>query len=185
MEFRTGGEAQPQPQLQALPEGEEVISNPAVLAGSVGDLGPIDVTKFLRTAPRDGESPEDSMRTNSLESRFIPFRLLWLTFLLGGLAALPSCVVHEPIHEGMMEYSGAPEEIVVGEEPPPPREEVVVGVAPSPDHVWVGGYWTYHHSNWFWVRGQWAVSPRPRAHWIAGHWDRHPRGWIWVGGRWR
>src|SRR5947207_12371794 len=100
------------------------------------------------------------------------------------LATLPSCVISEPVHEGYVESSGTGAEIIVHMAPPPPREEAIIGVAPSPSHVWVGGYWTRHHSSWYWVRGSWVVRPRPAVTWTPGHWDRHPRGWVWVSGGW-
>jgi hypothetical protein len=40
--------------------------------------------------------------------------------------------------------------------PPPPRVEVM-GEAPQPGYVWIGGYW-----NWV----------GDRHTWVAGHWDR-------------
>ena len=32
--------------------------------------------------------------------------------------------------------------------PPPPDQDVVVGVAPGPDYVWVGGYWGWYGGRW-------------------------------------
>jgi hypothetical protein len=101
------------------------------------------------------------------------------------ILSLASCAVAVPTHEVMMEGERPDEEIYVREEPPPPREEVVVGVAPGPSYIWVGGYWTRHHTNWYWVQGRWAARPRPNVTWVSGHWERHDRGHIWVSGRWR
>ena len=107
-----------------------------------------------------------------------------LPILILGILSLPSCIVAEPGHEVMMEGSpGA--EVVVNDTPPAPREEVMVGVAPAPNYVWVGGYWTWSHSNWYWVRGQWVARPRPSAVWVAGHWQPRGRGHVWIGGYWR
>jgi hypothetical protein len=109
--------------------------------------------------------------------------------ILLGLATLTPLLsacyvaVAEPLHE--VEISGTREEIYALEAPPPPQSEVIVGVAPSPAYLWVGGYWTRHRDGWFWVRGRWAVRPHHEAIWVGGHWDRHPRGYVWVGGRWR
>jgi hypothetical protein len=101
-----------------------------------------------------------------------------------GFFALSSCAVETPNHEVMME--GNPEaEVYVDEAPPPPREEVVVGASPGPSYLWVGGYWTWHHSNWYWVRGRWAARPHPNAEWVAGRWEHRDRGHVWVRGHWR
>ncbi len=111
--------------------------------------------------------------------------ILALAALPGGFT-LSSCIVEPyPTHEVMIEGSGRRDEIYVQEASPPPREEVVVGVAPSPSYIWVGGYWDWHRSNWYWVSGRWVARPRPQAVWVPGRWDRHPNGHVWISGRWR
>jgi len=118
-------------------------------------------------------------------------RVSWLSlaaatlFLIPGILALSSCIVAEPSHEVMMEGGNPGAEVYVNDAPPPPREEVVVGVAPGPSYVWVGGYWSWQHSNWYWVRGQWVARPRPGVAWVPGHWQSRGRGHVWVGGYWR
>src|SRR5215208_3808897 len=72
-------------------------------------------------------------------------------------------------------------EIVVTEAPPAPRQEVI-GVAPSPSHVWVQGHWTYRSGRYVWMPGHHELRPRPTAAWVAGHWDRTSRGWVWTPG---
>jgi hypothetical protein len=108
--------------------------------------------------------------------------------LLGALAAA-SCAVEvgAPVHEVVYERGTGTdnEPIYVNESPPPPREEVIVGLAPAPGYVWVGGYWTRRPAGWTWVDGRWISPPRPGAQWVPGHWDRHPRGHIWISGHWR
>lgn len=112
-------------------------------------------------------------------------KALLALLVLPGMLPLSSCVVAVPAHEGTVEYQASEGQLIVEEAPPPPREEVIVGVAPGPDYVWIGGYWTRQSTSWFWVSGRWAARPRPNAVWMAGHWERHPRGHVWVGGRWR
>jgi hypothetical protein len=102
-----------------------------------------------------------------------------------GFFALSSCVVETPNHEVMMEGGNPEAEVYVDEAPPPPREEVIVGVAPGPSYLWVGGYWARHRSNWYWVQGRWAARPHPTAIWVSGRWESRGRGHVWVGGRWR
>ena len=116
---------------------------------------------------------------------------IW-SFALGGIAAglllaLAACLVgvREPVHE--VDVEGGPgEEVVASEAPPPPQAEVAVGVAPGPNYLWVGGYWTRHQDRWFWVHGRWAARPHPNSVWAEGHWDRHPRGgYVWRNGHWK
>ena len=74
-------------------------------------------------------------------------------------------------------------EIIVTEAPPAPRTEVV-GVAPSPAHVWVKGYYVYQNGRYVWLPGHWETRPRSGAIYVAGHWDRTSRGWVWTPGHW-
>jgi hypothetical protein len=107
------------------------------------------------------------------------------TGVLSGMVSLTSCALEFSDHEAMMEGVAPGTEVYVNEDPPPPREEVIVGVAPGPSYVWVGGYWAWHSSNWYWVRGRWTARPQPHAIWEAGRWEHRGRGHIWVGGYWR
>jgi hypothetical protein len=66
--------------------------------------------------------------------------------------------------------------IQVDAPPPPPRPEVVVGVAPGPDYVWVGGYWDGSPGHYVWVRGRWDHSPHGHGVWMAPHWDKDRDG---------
>jgi hypothetical protein len=70
--------------------------------------------------------------------------------------------------------------------PPPPPREVIIGVAPSPDHVWVGGYWDGSPGHYRWVGGHWDRPPSRGAHWVAPRWERdHDGHYHQVRGEWR
>jgi hypothetical protein len=92
----------------------------------------------------------------------------------------PIVVVHEGARSGP-----PPAEVIIVQEPPAPRAEVIIGVAPSPNHVWVGGYWGWNGSAHVWVQGAWHPRPRPGAVWVEGRWERRGNGWVRVEGRWR
>ncbi len=85
-----------------------------------------------------------------------------------------ACVV-EP---DQRHYYGA----VVMVAPPEPRVEVV-GVAPTPGYVWIGGYWRWVGGRHEWVEGYWAPG-RVGYHWVAHAWVRSGDGWRLRPGHW-
>lgn len=97
--------------------------------------------------------------------------LLSLSLLLAA-----GCVVRVP--GPAVDYEGG----VVAVAPPPPRTEVI-GVAPSPNHVWVRGYWAWQGRHHVWRPGHWELR-RHGEHWVDGHWRAHRNGWVWVPGHW-
>jgi len=101
-----------------------------------------------------------------------------VAFLLGGLvlaglAGMPDAA-----------YADLRVRVYVPVPPPPPPAEVI-GVAPSPRHIWIAGYHRWDGRAYVWVPGHWAARPRARAHWVPGHWAKHRRGYYWIEGRWR
>jgi hypothetical protein len=66
--------------------------------------------------------------------------------------------------------------------PPPPRVEVI-GVAPAPGFVWIGGYWGWSGGQHVWVGGHWAQG-RPGYHWVPHHWEPAGGGWRLAPGHW-
>jgi hypothetical protein len=95
---------------------------------------------------------------------------------------IAGCVVAPPPprHAVVVEpYSG-----VIVRQPPPPLRTEVIGVAPSPRHVWVSGYWTWNN-RWVWQRGRWVMPPHHGARWAPGHWRSYRGGWAWAPGHWR
>ena len=108
-------------------------------------------------------------------------------FLFAAAAAISqsSCVIRaRPVHEVTVVESGPPPAEVVVTEAPPAAQVEVIPVAPSPNHVWVGGYWARHGNSWFWVSGAYYVRPAHRTHWEPGHWEARGRHWVWVPGHW-
>jgi hypothetical protein len=74
--------------------------------------------------------------------------------------------------------------VVVKTGPPVARVEVR-GHAPSPNHVWVGGYWKWSGSAHGWVAGGWRVPPHHGGVRVDGHWKKAYGGWTWAPGHWR
>ncbi|HVU16802.1 MAG TPA: YXWGXW repeat-containing protein [Candidatus Didemnitutus sp.] len=70
--------------------------------------------------------------------------------------------------------------------PPPPREEVIdEHMRPSPDHVWINGYWAWRGGHHEWVRGHWERPPHAHARWVEPRWERHGGHYTFVEGYWR
>src|ERR1700735_4507030 len=68
-------------------------------------------------------------------------------------------------------YGGA----VVTVAPPAPQVEVV-GVAPYPGAVWIGGYWNWVGGRAVWVGGRWGHG-RPGYHGVPHTWEHGGGGW--------
>ena len=76
-------------------------------------------------------------------------------------------------------YDGGP--VMVA--PPAPQVEVV-GVAPAPGYVWVGGYWNWVGGRHVWVPGRWDVPPRGYHTWVAHRWVPYRGGYRLQRGHW-
>ena len=70
----------------------------------------------------------------------------------------------------------------IGQAPPPLRAEEIP-VAPGPNYLWIGGFWTWRVSRDVWVGGRWALPPLGHV-WVPHRWDRGPRGWRARPGHW-
>jgi hypothetical protein len=69
--------------------------------------------------------------------------------------------------------------------PPPPVRVGVVGVAPGPGYVWVGGYQRWNGTRYVWVAGRWARPPRVGAVWVAPRYVHRGSTWVYYRGYWR
>ncbi len=78
----------------------------------------------------------------------------------------------------------APQEIIVAAPPPPPQREVVYE-RPSPVHVWISGYWSWHLGRHVWVSGRWSTPPRSNVVWVGPRWEQRGGRYVFVDGYWR
>jgi WXXGXW repeat (2 copies) len=60
--------------------------------------------------------------------------------------------------------------IVVTQAPPAAQTEVVLA-QPSPDYVWIAGFWTWRDSRYEWMAGHWELPPHSGAVWVAPRWE--------------
>lgn len=105
-----------------------------------------------------------------------PWRRSLVGLALGGALAftLGGCVV-EPIQP---RFVG---EVVLNA--PPPAQAEVIGVAPVPGYVWIGGYWNWVGGRHVWVSGHWA-APRSGYYWVPHVWVHTGVGWHLREGYW-
>jgi hypothetical protein len=68
-------------------------------------------------------------------------------------------------------------------QPPAPLEAAASVPAPSPDHVYVAGYWVYRDDHYVWHPGYWYL-PRPDWIWVPAHYTWTPAGYVFVEGYW-
>jgi hypothetical protein len=67
--------------------------------------------------------------------------------------------------------------------PPAPQVEVIP-TAPSPQHVWISGHWTWNGSRYVWQSGRWDAL-RVGYVWSPAHWAQEPSGaWVFRPGQW-
>ena len=91
------------------------------------------------------------------QPRSLPLSSRWaLAAILASVSLLSACVMvpARPYYAGG--YSAGGE--VIPEAPPPQYE--VVGVAPGPGYVWIGGYWNWVGRRHVWIGGHWR-APGP------------------------
>jgi len=70
--------------------------------------------------------------------------------------------------------------------PPAPREEIVVERdRPSPEHVWIKGYWAWRDGHHVWVHGRWERPPHRHAVWIEPRWEHRGHSYVFIDGYWR
>jgi len=103
-------------------------------------------------------------------------RILKAVLVCSAIGILNGCVVMPPEHRGY--YTS--DAITVA--PPPVREEII-GVAPAPDYIWIGGYWGWNGNRHEWVQGHWS-APRSGYRWVPHRWEQEGSRWHLHEGHW-
>lgn len=63
--------------------------------------------------------------------------------------------------------------IEIGAPPPPPHVVYARPHAPSPNHVWINGFYEPEGGRYNWHEGYWAPRPYPHAVWVAPRYRNH------------
>ena len=114
------------------------------------------------------------------------FKMAKLIALLaaGGLLAGCELRVHDGVGGAVVtEPAGA--DIDVGGPPPAPLNDTVVGIAPGPGYVWVGGSWGWRDNRWGWDQGKWDRPPHAGARWEAPHYENRGGRHVYHRGGWK
>src|SRR5580658_457518 len=75
-------------------------------------------------------------------------------------------------------------EVVTPPPPPPPPSEVVYA-QPSPDALWVPGYYAWNGNSYFWISGHWEIPPPGYHRFVAAHWAYHNGDYVYIRAYWR
>jgi hypothetical protein len=79
------------------------------------------------------------------------------------------------VHQADGSNSGR-DTVIVTQAPPTPQPEAVVA-RPSPEHIWIPGYWTWQNNRYEWMAGHWELPPTPGAVWVAPRWETENVGY--------
>jgi len=72
---------------------------------------------------------------------------------------------------------------VITQAPPAMQQEVVLA-QPSPQHVWLPGYWTWRNDRYEWMAGHWELPPSSSTAWIAPRWEQQGNAYKFYEGYW-
>jgi WXXGXW repeat (2 copies) len=90
-----------------------------------------------------------------------------------------------PLLFAMVALAGSPKIAYYAPVPPPPARVESHGLPPSPDQVWIAGYWAYENGHHVWRDGHWEKPPRANARYIEPRWDRKGNQYAFREGRWK
>jgi hypothetical protein len=95
--------------------------------------------------------------------------------------------VANPVYVGNPAYvtAGMPatNTIVVTQAPPALQQEIVLD-QPSPQHVWLAGYWSWRDSRYEWLAGRWELPPSSGSVWVAPRWEQQGNAYKFYEGYW-
>lgn len=74
--------------------------------------------------------------------------------------------------------------VIVTQAPPALQQEVVLA-QPSPDYIWIPGYWTWQNNRYEWTPGHWELPPSNAVAWVPPRWEREGYGYRFYEGYWR
>src|ERR1700690_273146 len=73
--------------------------------------------------------------------------------------------------------------VIVTQAPPVPQVDVVIA-QPSPQHVWLTGYWTWRDNQYEWMAGHWELPPSSNSSWTSPRGEREGNAYRFHEGYW-
>ena len=73
--------------------------------------------------------------------------------------------------------------VVVATVAPPPPQNEPIPPAPSPDAVWIPGYWNWSNGQYMWTPGRYEAG-RVGYRWVPQRWENVGGQWHMTGGAW-
>ena len=73
--------------------------------------------------------------------------------------------------------------IIVTQAPPGPQQDLVLA-QPTPQHVWLAGYWTWRNDRYEWMAGHWELPPSSSSVWVAPRWEQQGNAYRFYDGYW-
>ena len=80
--------------------------------------------------------------------------------------------------------NGATTSYVVLQAPPASQPPQAIPAQPSPQHVWIAGYYTWQNNRYEWMAGRWDVPPFSGARWQNPHTESEAGAFRFYEGRW-
>jgi hypothetical protein len=74
-----------------------------------------------------------------------------------------------------------------GATPPPPPAPPTENISapPTPNALWIPGYWMFDGQRYTWSGGHWEVPPPNARTYVAAHWENQGGTPVFVQGSWR
>jgi len=112
-----------------------------------------------------------------------PTRAVTTTTVMTTPAASPAVYATPAGYVAAANPAPAVSTIVVTQAPPALEQEVVLA-QPSPQHVWIAGYWTWRDNKYEWMAGHWELPPSANAVWMTPRWEQQGNAYRFYEGYW-
>lgn len=70
-------------------------------------------------------------------------------------------------------------------QPAPPEVAEKITPSPSPEAVWIPGYWDFNGNAYAWTPGHWEIPPPNSRSYVASHWEVRANTNVFVRGSWQ
>jgi hypothetical protein len=112
-----------------------------------------------------------------------PTRAVTTTTTTTSPESVPTVVVQNPANGMINAVTPVVSTTVVSVAPPALQPEVVLA-QPTPEYVWLAGYWTWRDNGYQWMAGHWQLPPHSHALWISPRWEQQGNAYKFYEGYW-